>query len=98
MNIKQYNIMLWIDDIKQLGLHNIFKSSGKIKIINNYPSYTINSGNGYSVEYYLKIAIKKYKKYLQRKKEKEKVKILQNNYKISNRLCNDIFKHIQTFL
>lgn len=87
-----------MDDKKQLGIHNIFTSSGKIKIINNYPSYAINSGNGYRIEYYLKIAIKKYKKYLLRKKEKENVKILQNNHKISNKLCADIFKHIKTFL
>ena len=71
---KQYNIMLWIDDIKQLGIHNIFKSSGKIKIINNYPSYTINSGNGYSVEYYLKIAIKNIKNIKNTCKEKRKRK------------------------
>ena len=97
--LREKNIyILWYDEKGQLGHWRLMNSCGNLQIRNVSPSYCPEKGRGYRVDYALRIFIKKYKNYLQKKKNKEGVKILRDNDHIANILCDDIFRHVESFL
>ena len=77
----------------QLGNHNILSSKGKIKIAKYKKNYTPEFGNGYNLEFILKIIIKGFKR---RRKLKIK-KILYQKFFINN-LCEDVLKITEKYL
>ena len=75
----------------QLGNHNILCSKGKIKIAKYTNNYSPKFGNGYNLEFFLKILIKRFKR------RREIKKILYQKFFINN-LYEDVLKIIEGYL
>ena len=74
--------------------HNLLKKPfGQIKIINAYPSFNTKNKHGYSIDYILRICIKRWKKKYIIKNRHKMLRVLLNS-NIFNKLPFDVIKFI----